>query len=70
MEVVKGANLKRDRYSEYKVQSATWNKQERLKFIQNQIRIAHEKLVQKTQLDELLEVLKYPTDREPVEGMY
>jgi RAMP superfamily len=40
------------------------------KFMQTQIQAAHSRLVQATQLQELSEVLHYPTDREPPEGMY
>ncbi|WP_353930219.1 RAMP superfamily CRISPR-associated protein [Okeanomitos corallinicola TIOX110] len=40
------------------------------KFIQTQIKTAHSQLIQTPQLQQLAEVLRYPTDRESPEGMY
>ncbi|MEH2411432.1 RAMP superfamily CRISPR-associated protein [Nostoc sp.] len=40
------------------------------KFIATQIKTAHSRLIQLFQLQQLAEVLRYPTDREPPEGMY
>jgi hypothetical protein len=40
------------------------------RFIQTQIKTAYSRLVQLPQLQQLAEVLRYPTDREPPEGMY
>ncbi|MEM9924579.1 MAG: RAMP superfamily CRISPR-associated protein [Cyanobacteria bacterium P01_D01_bin.50] len=40
------------------------------KFIQTQIKTAHSQLIQSQQLQQLAEILRYPTDREPPEGMY
>lgn len=40
------------------------------KFIQKQIKAAHSQLIQSQQLQQLAEILRYPTDREPPEGMY
>lgn len=40
------------------------------KFIETKIKTAHSQLVQLPQLQQLAEVLRYPTDREPPEGMY
>jgi hypothetical protein len=39
-------------------------------FIQKQIKAAHSQLIQSEQLQQLAQVLQYPTDREPPEGMY
>jgi hypothetical protein len=39
-------------------------------FMHRQIKAAHSRLIQKTQLEELTAVLRYPTDREPPSGMY
>ncbi len=40
-------------------------------FIQKQIQVAHSsQLIQSKQLQQLAQVLQYPTDREPPEGMY
>jgi len=40
------------------------------KFIQKHIKTAHSELIQSQQLQQLAEILRYPTDREPPEGMY
>lgn len=61
----------RDRYSSYnppESDSMTGTKLQQ--FMQNNIQAAHSSLVQATQLQQLAEVLKYPTDREPPTGMY
>lgn len=61
----------RDRYSSYTPPEADRLTVERLQqFIQTQIQAAHSTLVQTTQLQQLTEVLRYPTDREPPTGMY
>jgi hypothetical protein len=61
----------RDRYSSYnppESDSMTGTKMQQ--FMQKNIQAAHSSLVQVTQLQQLAEVLKYPTDREPPTGMY
>jgi hypothetical protein len=61
----------RDRYSSYnppESDSMTGTKMQQ--FMQKNIQAAHSSLVQATQLQQLAEVLKYPTDREPPTGMY
>lgn len=61
----------RDRYSSYnppESDSMTGTKLQQ--FMQKIIQAAHSSLVQATQLQQLAEVLKYPTDREPPTGMY
>jgi hypothetical protein len=61
----------RDRYSSYKPpESDSMNGTELQQFMQKNIQAAHSNLVQATQLQQLAEVLKYPTDREPPTGMY
>ncbi|MBE9122526.1 CRISPR-associated protein [Tychonema sp. LEGE 07199] len=61
----------RDRYSSYKPsESDSMNGTELQQFMQINIQAAHSSLVQATQLQQLAEVLKYPTDREPPTGMY
>jgi len=60
-----------DRYSSYnppESDSMTGTKLQQ--FMQKNIQAAHSSLVQATQLQQLAEVLKYPTDREPPTGMY
>jgi RAMP superfamily len=62
----------RDRYREYNLDrhiQLTGSDLDR--FIQQQIQAAHgSKLLQQTQLAELTQVLKYPSDRQPPSGMY
>ncbi|MCC3413190.1 MULTISPECIES: RAMP superfamily CRISPR-associated protein [unclassified Microcoleus] len=61
----------RDRYSSYNPpESDSMNGTELQQFMQKNIAVAHSSLVQATQLQQLAEVLKYPTDREPPTGMY
>jgi len=61
----------RDRYSSYKPPESDSMTGTKLQlFMQKNIQAAHSSLVQATQLQQLAEVLKYPTDREPPTGMY
>jgi hypothetical protein len=61
----------RDRYSSYDSQPDSLTGKMLEQFIQTAIQSAHtQKLVQDKQLQELKQVLKWPTDREPPEGVY
>jgi hypothetical protein len=61
----------RDRYSSYNPPESDSRTGTKLQlFMQKNIQAAHSSLVQATQLQQLAEVLKYPTDREPPTGMY
>jgi hypothetical protein len=61
----------RDRYSSYNPpESDSMTGAKLQQFMQKNIQAAHSSLVQATQLQQLAEVLKYPTDREPPTGMY
>ncbi len=61
----------RDRYSSYNPpESDSMIGTKLQQFMQKNIQAAHSSLVQATQLQQLAEVLKYPTDREPPTGMY
>jgi len=61
----------RDRYSSYKPpESDSMTGTKLQQFMQKNIQAAHSRLVEATQLQQLAEVLKYPTDREPPTGMY
>jgi len=61
----------RDRYSSYNPpESDSMTAIKLQQFMQKNIQAAHSSLVQATQLQQLAEVLKYPTDLEPKEGMY
>ena len=61
----------RDRYSSYNPPESDSMTGTKLQpFMQKNIQAAHSSLVQATQMQQLAEVLKYPTDREPPTGMY
>ena len=61
----------KQRYSSYEISEADELTEEKLaQFKQKHIQAAHSRLVQKQQLEELTNVLRYPTDREPPSGMY
>ncbi|MFB2772291.1 RAMP superfamily CRISPR-associated protein [Pelatocladus sp. BLCC-F211] len=63
-------NLKQ-RYSSYQLSESDELIGDKLQnFIQKNIQIAHSRLIQKPQLDELTAILRYPTDREPPAEMY
>ena len=69
-EIEQAQNL-RDRYSSYTPPASARLTGERLQqFMQRNIQSAHSSLVEATQLQQLTEVLRYPTDREPPTGMY
>ncbi|HAZ49072.1 MAG TPA: CRISPR-associated protein [Cyanobacteria bacterium UBA11369] len=64
------ANL-RDRYLSYESKPTQLAGSQLQQMVQKAIAEAHrQQLVQSQQLQELADVLKYPTDREPPEGMY
>jgi hypothetical protein len=63
------ANL-RDRYLSYNCEPNQLTGNQLQQMMQKAIQDAHRELVQSQQLQELAAVLKYPTDREPPEGMY
>jgi RAMP superfamily len=63
------ANL-RDRYLSYDSKPTQLAGNQLQQMMQKAIAEAHRQLVQSQQLQELAAVLKYPTDREPPEGMY
>jgi hypothetical protein len=60
----------RSRYFQYTPENNTLTGEALQKFIQTQVKAAHSRLIQLPQLQQLAEVLRYPTDREPPEGMY
>ncbi|MDZ7960990.1 MAG: RAMP superfamily CRISPR-associated protein [Aulosira sp. DedQUE10] len=63
-------NLKQ-RYSAYNLNQSDELIGEKLQqFIKEKIQVAHSRLIQKPQLEELAAILRYPTDREPPSGMY
>lgn len=69
---VQGKQSLKERYASYTLPDSihlTGNTLQQ--FVQQHIKVAHtKKLIEKPQLDALLNVLRYPTDREPPAGMY
>ena len=69
-EIEQAQNL-RDRYSSYTLpESARLTVESLQQFMHRNIQAGHSSLVEATQLQQLTEVLRYPTDREPPTGMY
>ena len=60
----------KSRYSSYKPETEKLRGDNLKQFIQKQLKTAHSQLIQTPQLQQLAEVLRYPTDRQPPEGMY
>ncbi|OCR00140.1 CRISPR-associated protein [Oscillatoriales cyanobacterium USR001] len=69
--VLQGQNV-RDRYSSYTTSETGHLTGDQLEqFIKQQIQVAHStSLIEKNQLEEVAEVLGYPTERQPIEGNY
>jgi hypothetical protein len=68
---VEGMQDLRDRYASYDIaesESLTGNRLQQ--FMQLMIQSAHQTLIEHSQLEQLTNVLRYPTDREPPSGMY
>lgn len=70
--VLQGKDKLRDRYSSYTTSETGYLTGDQLEqFIKQQIQVAHiTSLIEKNQLEEVAEVLGYPTDRQPIEGDY
>ncbi|HIK11564.1 MAG TPA: CRISPR-associated protein [Oscillatoriaceae cyanobacterium M33_DOE_052] len=60
----------RERYSSYQTEPQSLTGEKMRQFMEQSIKDAHNQLVQSRQLQELSQVLQWPTDREPPEGMY
>lgn len=68
--IVQPQDLKQ-RYSSYQVSASDEITGEKLaQFKQKHIQAAHSRLIEKTQLEELAAILRYPSDRQPPAGMY
>jgi hypothetical protein len=68
---VEGTQELRDRYSTYTLPESELLTGHHLKqFMQQMIQAAHQNLIESAQLEQLNQVLHYPTDREPPSGMY
>ncbi len=71
IDLIKSKEEWRDRYSNYDSQPPSLTEKALEEFVQKIIKVAHsEKLVQDKQLQELKQVLQWPTDRQPPEGVY
>jgi CRISPR/Cas system CSM-associated protein Csm3 (group 7 of RAMP superfamily) len=60
----------KERYSNFQPSENTKTGEQLKQFIREKIQSAHSGLIQTPQLQQLAEILHYPTDREPPEGMY
>lgn len=68
---IKRTQSLKQRYSSYELSDTDELTGDKLaQFKQQNIQAAHSRLVQQQQLEELVNVLRYPTDREPPSGMY
>jgi CRISPR/Cas system CSM-associated protein Csm3 (group 7 of RAMP superfamily) len=70
IDCIHGKQNLRDRYVSYHPHSTQLTGDALQQLMQRHIQTAHDRLIEKPQLDELLKVLRYPTDREPLTGMY
>ncbi|MEB3282489.1 MAG: RAMP superfamily CRISPR-associated protein [Lyngbya sp.] len=68
--VLENQNDLRNRYSNFEASETEKTGEQLKQFIREKIQSAHSNLIQTPQLQQLAEVLRYPTDREPPEGMY
>jgi hypothetical protein len=69
--VLKNLDDFKQRYCQYTPSNNNLLTGEKLReFIQTQMQIAHSQLIQSEQLQQLAKILRYPTDRQPPEGMY
>ncbi|WP_413167621.1 RAMP superfamily CRISPR-associated protein [Capilliphycus salinus ALCB114379] len=68
--VLESQNDLLNRYSNFEASETEKTGEELKQFIREKIQSAHSNLIQTPQLQQLAEVLRYPTDREPPEGMY
>jgi hypothetical protein len=68
---IEGKQSMRDRYTTYQIPEATTLTGEPLRgFMKTMIYTAHQRLIEAAQLKQVAAVLRYPTDRQPPEGMY
>ncbi|MGD1874763.1 MAG: RAMP superfamily CRISPR-associated protein [Mastigocoleus sp.] len=68
--VLENPEQMRSRYSSYIPPTIDLSKDKLKQFILKHIQTAHSNLIQTPQLQQLAEVLHYPTDRQPPQGMY
>lgn len=70
VEAIEQVGNLRDRYTSYTAQPNRLSGQPLQQFIQPMIEAAHKQLIEQPQFEQLAQILRYPTDREPPEGMY
>jgi hypothetical protein len=74
-EIANGATLKTNRYMDYAVDQTVLKGDQLKQAVRRHIAQAHgsqggKQLVKLEQLEELVGILQFPTDREPMEGVY
>lgn len=60
----------RDRYTNYNSQPTQLSGKSLQDLMQRMMQAAHQQLIEQPQLEQLAQILRYPTDRTPPEGMY
>ncbi|NJN87705.1 MAG: CRISPR-associated protein [Leptolyngbyaceae cyanobacterium SL_7_1] len=60
----------RDRYTSYTTQPDRLTGEPLQQLMQRMMQTAHKQLIEQPQFEQLAEILRYPTDRDPPEGMY
>lgn len=70
IERIEQASNLRDRYTNYTTQPKFLSGEPLQQFVQRMVEAAHKQLIEQPQLEQLAQILRYPTDREPPEGMY
>jgi CRISPR/Cas system CSM-associated protein Csm3 (group 7 of RAMP superfamily) len=69
-EIIQGTALKQNRYLSYVAESNVLQGDKLKQAIATHIQTAHKGLIEEPQLQELAAILKFPGDREPMEGPY
>lgn len=70
VEAIEQVGNLRDRYTSYTSQPNGLSGQPLQQFMQRMVEAAHKQLIEQPQLEQLAQILRYPTDRTPPEGMY
>ncbi|NJN89605.1 MAG: CRISPR-associated protein [Leptolyngbyaceae cyanobacterium SL_5_14] len=70
VEAIEQVSDLRDRYTNYTSEPNQLSGQPLQQFMQRMVEAAHKQLIEQPQLEQLAQILRYPTEREPPEGMY
>lgn len=70
VEAIEQVSNLRDRYTSYTSRPNSLSGQPLQQFMQRMVESAHKQLIEQPQLEQLSQILSYPTDRMPPEGMY